>query len=184
MKRVLISLIAIALMAPAMSAPVKSSKQDQAIPQFEPVKAFQALVQTASSTKEWIRPFQIPTTQQWVKHKVTSGEVRYDVKKTDSMVNPLVGMVSFPVLILVSTPVNTEQEAMDASESTMRPGTYDVDITYHVDGEKWVMQEIKYKGTDRDNPLRGRVYTMDAQKFRRESGATLSLALRPWVIEP
>ena len=183
MKRVLISLVAVALMAPAIAAPTKNSKQNQVAPQFEPVKAFQTLVKTASSTKEWIRPFQIPTTQQWVKHKVTSGEVRYDVKKTDSMVNPLVGIVSFPVLILVSPPAATEQEAMEAPDSAMRPGTYDVDITYHVDGEQWVMQEIKYKGTDLDNPLRGRVYTMDAQKFKKESGATLSMALRPWAIE-
>jgi len=114
---------------------------------------------------------------------VVAGDVRYDVKKTDSLVNPLIGIVSFPVAISVSPTADTEQEALESTAPPQRNSTYDVDITYQIVNDRWVMHEIKYKGTDRDNPLRGTVYTMDAEKFVREKNSTITLALKPWVAD-
>ncbi|MDN4057147.1 hypothetical protein QPK31_02805 [Massilia sp. YIM B02769] len=183
MKRLLFSIALAALVSPAVSGPAKSVKQPTVTQQFDPVKSFQQLVAAASATKTWSRSFQLPTTQKWVRQNAVAGDVRYDVKKTDSLVNPLIGIVSFPVVISVSPVADTEQEALESTAPPQRNSTYDVDITYQIVSDRWVMHEIKYKGTDRENPLRGTVFTMDAEKFAKDKNSTLALALKPWVAD-
>ena len=183
MKKFLTCVMFACVATTSVAAPKKAEPKQQAT-QFDAVKAFQTFVATASDAKSWVKVRQDPTSKRWVRLNIATGEVRYDVKKTDSLINPMIGVVSFPLLIKISPFADTEQEALDSVENPKLQPMYEVDISYHLVGEKWVMQEIKYKPAEAGNPLRGTTFTMDAAKLEREKNTPLTIAFLPWATLP
>lgn len=177
MKRIIAAATATLIATSAISAPLKSPSKAQ-----DPVASFKALVAKAGEQKEWSRVYQNSHSQKWAKQYFTIGEVRYDVRKTESMLNPMIGEVSFPVVIEQSPLFASIEEA---EQSTNREPTftmpYQVEMTYHVNGGVWGFHEMRYQTADRTSPLRGTKFTMDRAKLDSQKSKAIGSAVYHWA---
>lgn len=145
---------------------------------FDPVASFQSVVNRGSESKEWTTVHLNPTSGKWTKRYYFLGEVKYDVKKTDSLVSPIIGLVSFPVKVKFSPQFETEDEATkSAGEYIPLSLSYSIEGRYSVSNSAWKLDQFRYKDTGPASPLRGSENTMDEAKLKTERNATISSAL-------
>jgi hypothetical protein len=148
---------------------------------IEPVPAFEAIVVEAGTQKTEAKVGF--NGKKWIKQFFRVGEIRYDVKKTDSLVDPIVGIVSFPVEMRVAGQFETKEDAEAATQPSM-PGvtTYLASGTYHIRDNAWRLLEFKYTDGDRSSPLYGMQFKSSAEELRQDgSKSSLYPVLRHWV---
>jgi len=181
MKILICAIAAIFAGSTAIAAPKKAPEATQAksaTPAFDPVASFQSVVSRGSESKEWTHIYQNPKTGKWTKRYYFLGEVNYDVKKTDSLVSPIVGLVSFPIKIQFSPQFETEEEATNSNGMYIPLSmSYSVEGQYSVSNSAWKLDQFRYKDTGPDSMLRGSRYTMDEARLKAERNATISVAL-------
>lgn len=174
-------LVALALTSVAFAAPKKqpAAKPSQVMVQaFDPVTSFQAVVTRGTEQKEWIVVRQSSKNGKWAKRYYYLGDVKYDVKKTDSLVAPVVGLLSFPVKVRFSPQFDTEDEA-STSIGVFVPLSlsYSIEGRYSISQSAWKLDQFRYQDTDPESPLRGREYSMDEARLMAESQAIISSVL-------
>lgn len=83
-----------------------------------------------------------PGDRKWHKQVITVTDVIYDVKRTDSALTPLLGVVKFTIINLQSTGVDNEEEAVRASVILNNSSYYyRVSLTFRqpdIAGPKWI----------------------------------------------
>lgn len=182
MKRLVTLCCAISFSCAAFSAPAKPTLPAPA--KFEPVKAFQEIVVTSSEPKEWTRVYLNSRLHKWAKQYYVIGEVKYDVKKTDSLVTPILGLVYFPLAIKQSELFESQLEAEESTGiSSSNPGLrYRVTGTYHADDAAWHLTEFQYE--DANPPIvgvRNTKFTATGDSLRTEKNSALGNALQKWI---
>lgn len=148
----------------AAQTPNKSRTQQPAQAQAQapadPLKEFEKIVQQCQAAAEAVNTPTISVyynnrTSAWVR-RVRTFEVRYDVRKTDSLVAPVVGQIN--VLEIAATGSAPDEQSAAALEFTIASSPRHVrtrtDVTFKWRDQKWTVKE----GTR----------TVD---FRNESGA-------------
>jgi len=172
-------LLALCISSAAYSAPAK-----QAPPQkLEPVKAFQELVATASEPKEWTRVYLNSKTQKWAKQYYSMSAVTYDVKKTDSLVTPVIGLTQFKISVRQSDLFDSQEDANATDSVSANPGLqYRVAGTYHLTETAWRLDNFEYENTQRI-PGIGTLgsLTMTRERALIEANSALGSALQRWV---
>lgn len=168
------------LLLVCLQANAQSTKSAPAKPAFDAPQSFQAIVAQASDTKLGTHVF-LNTQSKWIKQFFYVGEVRYDVKKTDSLITPIVGMVSFPVEMKAAGPFDSREEAESAITPTRSVSQYAVDGTYHVRENAWRLSEFKYRDSDASSPLAGSQFTATPEKLVAGGKETLYPILKNWV---
>lgn len=178
MRRLIISLFALACAANTYAAQKQPATHTA---KFDPVPAFQSLVADASEPKQWSRLFQNPRTSKWVKQSFLLQDVKYDVKKTDSLVSPIVGTVKFTVAIRITTPVDTEAEAETNTSMAALLPVYEFNGTYTPAEKGWALQEFKYKSMDVGSPLRGQEFTAAPSLIQTQKDTAVGAVLQRWL---
>lgn len=147
---------------------------------IEPVAAFQKIVADAGAQKT------ADTVgfngRKWIKQFFRVGDITYDIRKTDSLVNPVVGIVSFPVEIKVAGQFETKEDAEAATQPSM-PGvtTYMVAGTYYIQDNAWKLRDFEYRDTDRSSFLYGVQFKQSAAQLGDGSKSDIYPVLRNWV---
>lgn len=181
MKILMCAIAAVFAGSTAIAAPKKAPEAAQSKPaalSFDPIASFQSVVKRGSEPKEWTDVFQNPKTGKWTKRYYFLGEVKYDVKKTDSLVSPIVGLVSFPVKAKFSPQFETEDEASNSTGAYIPLSlSYSVEGQYSANNSAWKLDQFRYKDTAPDSALRGKEYSMDEAKLMDQRNATISSAL-------
>jgi len=186
-KHVLFALLCSACLLTHAAAPKKqpaatASSDSQRTP--DPVTDFKSLVASASPPKEWTEVTQHPKNLKWLKKYFSTGEIRYDVKKTDSLVTPIKGIVSFPVRVLSSNFYDTKEEAESSTELwDIADVTYFLTGDYLIDDGKWRLNQFSLRSKFKGNiPEQGPFYM---SRDEIEAGSTrwggIDSILKRWL---
>lgn len=82
----------------------------------------------------------------WLKRKYTVSNMKYDVKKTDSLVSPVVALVTFDLIVEASVPFQTKEEADAAADYNPEfKMINDVTLNYALTSGTWVLKGGLYK---------------------------------------
>jgi len=109
----------------------------------DPVATFEAFVKhsheaCAAATPTYLNRYK----NQWAKRRFVLEGVKYDVKKTDSLVTPVVGIVQFRLRADQSALFQTRDEAERASEFPLKSdGFAAVTLRYAFKDDKWTFNE-------------------------------------------
>lgn len=145
---------------------------EDAVPKFE------RLVKEAVQATDSTRPVYLNKSKQlWAKRKLTTGEVSYDVKKTDSLVNPIVGIVTFNLIVEQSDffPTKEKAEASTALNEGIRIA-FKVALTYHLKNGAWAFA----KGSQQGQGIK-QWFDFDEQAIIKEPNAVPLVAVAFWL---
>jgi hypothetical protein len=186
MKRTAIAILCILVSASLSAAPGKKPPPATANSQLtasDPVVDFKALVVTASEPKEWIKVRQHSKTRKWSKQYYTLGQVKFDVKKTDSLVSPAVGLVNFPIEVKRSEFFDTEQEAAQSTSLSDQRMTFYYSGKYLLNDGAWQTDQFSYYASFGDNPPDLTTATLSRGKLVRdyEAGTGEAQLLGKWI---
>lgn len=112
--------------------------------EYDPVKDFEKAISDRKSKSESYSRVTQGVDKQWHKERSRVINVRYDVKTTDSLVNPFAGAVTFTYLVESGDGVKTE---LDAKSTTVYPNTvqaFTASLTYAGSGKNWQMVDGSY----------------------------------------
>lgn len=145
------------------------------------VKKFESLIKTSTSLTNSITPtyFNKHTTS-WAKKYFSISNLKYDVRKTDSLVNPIVGIISFNLHVAQSDFYSTKEEA-DLS-TTLNPKFKTiilVNLTYSFNDKIWLLNNGSYKMNDPD--LSKYEYNFTENQIRHNSQEIPYIALINWL---
>lgn len=101
----------------------------------EPIASFKRLVERASSEKDAVFVGRIGSA--WVKHHDRISDVKYDVRKTDSLINPMVGISSFNIWARTTSGYTSEIDAENSPMPGGRPDLVECQFTYHFEKGRW-----------------------------------------------
>ncbi len=76
--------------------------------------------------------------QAWAKRRFTVSRIKYDVKKTDSLISPLLGMVSFELDIDQSHLYPSKKEAEESTTFELTIPPYNISLNYSYIDSKWL----------------------------------------------
>jgi hypothetical protein len=112
--------------------------------EYDPVKDFEKAISDRKSKAESGTHFFQGLDNRWHKGRYKALDVRYDVKKTDSLVNPFAGVVTFTYLMESGEAANT---VTDAQATTVNPdNVYGITatLTYAGTGKSWHLVNGSY----------------------------------------
>ena len=146
------------------------------------VEAFKSLVSAASAAKLHTEVYLNDSLKGWTKSYLQISDVKYDVRKTDSAINPLVGIASFTAITKMSPPYPSQGEASSSTDFRKESLAREFTITYQLDGRKWKAVGVKFDSillgmSPPARPMRGLEYK---PKPRNEMGQ-LDKVLVKWL---
>lgn len=146
------------------------------------VDSFKAMVTAASSVTLYTEVYLNDHLKGWTKSYLQISNIKYDVKKTDSAINPLIGVASFTATTKISPPYPSKGEAANSTDFRKEALTRDFSITYQLDGRKWKAVNVKYDSTllgmsPPARPMRG----MDYKPKPKNEMGQLDKALTKWL---
>jgi len=146
------------------------------------VASFKSMIDAASKTTFVSDVFFNQKDNGWSKAYVRISDVKYDIKKTDSVINPMVGEVSLLAMQKVSAVYASKEEAQrseDTRDVTLAQQFY---ITYQLDSGKWRAASAKYEtslvGGSVPGPVGGKV---DYSPRPKAQMGALDKALEKWL---
>jgi hypothetical protein len=162
---------------------VAQTKKGATPTQPDPVEAFELIVTGASTPNSWVKTVQNTKTQKWTIRYFSMNGITYDVKKTDSLVNPIIGVVKFSLDVNQSAAADTQADA--ESMPDMVRGKYDPQYdmvgTYVFKAGGWHLREFKYTDRNVYSGLRGSTLEHTPENMKKEPNAFLTEALKKWL---
>lgn len=148
-------------------------------PAGDPGGKFETLVAAASKPSQWTVTKQDPQSGKWTKRHFEISHIKYDVKTTDSILTPIVGLVSFDASMRVagSAASETEAEALPPPTRDSLGMDYSVNGRYAFKESGWKLTDFTYRSTSpglRD-PL-----IMTAETLSKGRTSTISEILYRW----
>lgn len=172
MKRFLFLLVCIALSTNVFAFQSKKTKGTQEIHDqqldADPVASFKSLVSFASEPTKWTRVFFHDGKKKWVKHYISLGSVKFDVKKTDSLISPAMGVVAFTIDVVSSEFFDTEQDAAQTATVSDLKVTYFYQGRYIYADKSWQTDQFSYRIAIKDAPPDRMTFTVSRDRLLRE----------------
>jgi hypothetical protein len=167
----------------APATPKRPAQMASPTPAQDPVSEFKALVASASTSTEASNVHQDSKSQRWTKQLYTPGEVKYDVKKTDSLISPIKGIVTFPVTIRTAGPFDTKEQADSSTAFSGRKMTAFITGEYNLVDGAWQLNNFSYQVAFGENPPDRDTITVPRDKLIASEGSAKGIAviLKPWI---
>lgn len=146
------------------------------------VDSFKSMVAAASKDTLFTDTSYNEQLKGWTKSYLQISDVKYDVKNTDSAINPLVGVASFLVLMKISPPYPSQVEAKRSSDFRDGAVAREFSVTYQLDGRKWKAVRVTYDTSLVGGKVPGRVTR--GLEYRPKSKGEMGLmdkALVKWL---
>jgi len=100
---------------------------------------------TRAATEASAEPYFNRPRALWAKRKYEIKDLTYDVRKTDSLVNPIVGLASFTLLTSQTALVSTKEEAQRSTEVDIASqNAFRVSLNFTYDGGVWTLKRGQY----------------------------------------
>lgn len=140
--------ILVAVLIVSSTPPIKS--QNRASPQSEEQDAVKSFKKVAAdfiasyevNKREWVRS--LPGDPGWKKVKHEVGEYSIDVRRTDSLISPYVGVLQFSLKFYITASHPTREEAeRDVAFKILGSSTHE--HTYVFQDEQWVIKLRKHR---------------------------------------
>lgn len=119
----------------------------------EPVEKLKARIQSNKQSLEKRRPVYFNSyTQGWAKRRMHVDNLEYDVRKTDSLVSPFIGIVTFEVFVEQTSFYKSKDEAESAEDFQIETYASKIQemsrVTYAFQEAGWVIKkyEVWQKG--------------------------------------
>lgn len=114
---------------------------------------------------------------QWAKRRFLLLDTKYDVKRTDSLVNPIVGIVSFTLVIEQTALLPSKEDAERANDFLKSDQPFKVFLTYGYKDDRWL-----FKGGEYEDPfLRGQRISITPEKVLAHPDSSPEAALAYWL---
>jgi hypothetical protein len=147
----------------------------------DPVSKFEKLIgdattATNASSMVYLNKYQ----QAWAKRRFAVADVKFDVKKTDSLVNPIVGLVTYLLATEQShfTPTKEEAQTSTAFDPQLS-STLRIALTYSYKDTKWVFSKGSYEKLS--GAQKGRNFEMLEDEIKSEPTANPFAAVLFWI---
>ncbi len=147
----------------------------------DPVAKFEKLILEAKNATNTNSPVYFNEyRQEWAKRRFSVTEITYDVKKTDSLVSPIIGLVTFQ-LRTIQTYLYPTKEQADASSAfeTKTIASYRISLTYSYKDNTWSFSEGSREHLS--GILKGDIDNFSEKKIRNESTAIPYAAILYWL---
>lgn len=132
---------------------------------------------TAATTESLSAPYFNQHHSKWSKRKFQIIDLKYDIRKTDSLVSPLVGTVSFTLSSVQTRLVPERDSAQASTEYGDNINFYKVDLMYALQDGQWIMTSGKYIIPD----FPASSVQLTAEKIKSEPDSIPNAALIPWT---
>lgn len=127
--------------------------------QVDPVQSFEKIVSTCQSAFDARPPFTLlfdQRTSEWIKYQKSPAKITYDVRKTDSLVAPVVGMMNVEDATFMGA--SSSEDA--AKELLIPPDTARAVLTkttvnFSFQGGRWLVKGAKETMYSRGKPRMG-----------------------------
>lgn len=165
-KPILLALYVLAAYANATS-PNKSAPPPvaHASPEVDPVSQFKKIVSSSSQPEQWTKVYLHTISGKWAKQYFVISNVKYDVKKTDSLVTPVMGIVNFTVAITQSDFFTSKEEAEESTALSKLKMTEFVTGKYLFEDGNWRVDQFSYYAAIGDNPPDRTTVTLSREKI-------------------
>lgn len=107
----------------------------------DPIQSFEKLIASATAKTISARDVYFNNIKKlWAKRQFRVSETKYDVRKSSSMVTPIIGVVSFHLEVLQTELVPTETEAKKLNKflSDEYTPSFDINLRYSLISARWV----------------------------------------------
>jgi hypothetical protein len=150
-------------------------------PPTGPVASFESFVRRASERTNEATPVRrIEYTGKWDKCRFNITDLKMDVRKTESLVNPILGLVSFSLHLEASTEYATEAEVRTAQRFVHRlQCDYEFNLRYAYNSGHWALLD----GTQTGGMIKQGSLTVTPDKIRQEPDAIPYNALKDWLTD-
>lgn len=152
----------------------EAASADDLVPRFEKLLVV-AKNATNAATPVYLNQYM----QSWAKRRFLASNIKFDVKKTDSLVNPIVGLVTFGLIVEQTDLYQTKEEADAASafqEKFSIP--YHISLNYSYKDNKWFFTKAVYESLN--SPAEKRIFELSEEDIKREPTASPAAALIYW----
>jgi hypothetical protein len=114
----------------------------------DPVDSFKTLIERGRSRVDQqtgvLSEGKPPT--EYRKWRYTISQLKYDVRKTESLVSPIIGIAVVDLLIDFSAPITSKEDAERATNYSHVQSVYRLTLNYYYSNNKWVFREGDAKG--------------------------------------
>lgn len=146
----------------------------------DPVALFEKLIRDAQRETSTSQPVYLNKHKQaWAKRRFFTSDIKYDVKKTDSLVSPIIGIVTFHLITEQTELFPTRDQAETASTFKSTSSPFRVSMTYAYRGSAWSLSTGSYEFLS--GALGGKSLDLAEEIIRKESAAIPMAALIYWL---
>lgn len=154
--------------------PLFASAADDPVPKFEKF-ILEAMNATKANTPVNLNSY----TQAWAKKRFSVADIKFDVKKTDSLVNPIVGLVTFQLVNEQTGFFPTKEEAEASTEFDPKNLIhYRISLFYSYKDAKWSFSKGSYENLD---GLKGSVFDLSEENMRNNPTRIPNIAILYWL---
>ena len=145
----------------------------------DPAATFEAFVKNSHELCATTTPIYFNKTRnQWAKRKFILEDLKYDVKKTDSLVTPILGIVQFRLRVQQSAFVPTKGEAKRAQEFPEKPNIVDtITLRYSFRDDRWSFKDGEFESS----ALRGQRFPITIDSIRAKPDELENAAVGYWL---
>lgn len=123
-----------------------ADKSKAAAKSDDPVATFQVKVAQCSVAFEAQRETVTKGQQAWIRSRVEPGPVKYDVRKTDSLVNPVIAVLNVEYNEVVATE-SSEAAVRALPASAGLVSSYEWSVTYALEAGEWKPSKARVKSS-------------------------------------
>ena len=145
------------------------------------VGRFEVLLSTAKNVTNAATPVYFNQHMQaWAKRRFLVADIKFDVKKTDSLVNPVVGLATFNLVTEQTDLYQTKEEAVAANVFQTKFSTpYRISLKYSYKNDKWFFSKGIYESIN--SPAEKKIFELSEEDIKNEPTSTPAAALIYWL---
>lgn len=142
------------------------------------VDGFRALVQSrVEATESSSEPYFNEHHQKWAKRRFRVADLKFDVRKTDSLVSPLLASVKFTLSSAQTQLLLDKEEARTNVEYDSKPNLFKIELIYAYQDGHWRMTGGRGSVPEAPNSS----FELSEEKIRTEPNSIPNAALLFWL---
>lgn len=147
----------------------------------DPVESFEKLILDAQNATNTSTPVYFNDyAQAWAKKRFSVAEITYDVKATDSLISPIVGVISFQLVTEQTDLYSTKSEAESTTAFDPKfESPYFLTLTYAYRNDAWTYSNGEYENLL--GFLKGQKFDVSAQSLRDAPKDAISSTIILWL---
>lgn len=146
---------------------------------LDPVRSFEALLEASQKRTESSQPVYFNNYRKlWAKRRFVVSDAKYDIRKTDSLVTPVLGLVTYRLAVSQTELVEAQEHAQALSAfNNASPVSYTISLRYSLKAGVWSFLDGESRG---EGSATGK-FAITRETLEREPNAIPNVAVRYWL---